>query len=1027
MDLAGSERVAQTGASGERLKEGQAINKSLFMLTQVITKLSEGLSFVNFRDSKLTRILQNALGGNSLTAIVCTINPSVMYMDQSQSTVQFAVRARNISLKPVLNENLSDNALMKRMEQEIESLKAKLREAESGKEPGNREDMQVELQEKLKIFMEAICSSRPDGQKMPKSTRRFSWAPRDRSYALTVTDDEFSSLRQPQTGSAVKRDMRSALGMDSEQSKRTRKRQVIFRMPAIEPAIEEEDDEFNTSSEGEMKTPVKTIAVPTVDVSLSPICLTAETREIATDTNDDEPLLRLGRQSVVNAVELDSTANFHAFEDVVLLENEVKRLSEENADLKQPCVNCRNLEDEFATVSSQLSSMKRKYEETLAILNEERSSKPESVGSEEVERLNEELASKIVDFEAKCEEVENLKREIESLKAENVTIESLKQEIETLKVENAGIDGLRQEIESLKVNNAEIESLKQELESLKVENSEIAGLKSHLDSLKVENAEIESLKSKIDGFEMLEAQLEGAKSVISNLEGENEQLKEKTVDFENKLSEIDQLKQQVEKVETNEAELEAKKNEIDRLSQELDVLKQRTVELEELKAKIEDADKKNSEQIEQISRLNEEIEQTREKVKENVAKDDEISNLKKMLEEFAAVKQELEQRQSEIVGLSQKLADFETMDEQRKELEGKLNSMQVELEEKSAELENLNSKLNEFNDKESEIERLKAQIEDISSKKEEQNVQLVSLESNTTELDELKQTLETKNVEIDELKSQQEEFEAKKLECTQLGEEIQQLKEKLGSFEGKSEESSSLLEEKLHALETEVEELRAKSEKYTEILQENEDLKQKLVASGSTENNAEEIEVLQKEIDGMFEENRKLAGRIGEKDRNIEEMKRNLDNIENDRKHVLTELEEVQLKHAETLRELEKIREYFTASSTTEMACNTSASLLPIDSCSTPITGTNEVPRRGLLSAMMPRFNQELLINSSQHSAVTSVCVGTDHTVVPSPAFTSPFSVSTLSVQEVTPVKQNFMYVSIFLRIQKVQTIYLQN
>jgi centromeric protein E len=74
VDLAGSERQSQTQATGQRLKEGGNINKSLLTLGNVIAKLSVGESqHIPYRDSKLTRILEPALGGNSRTAIICTI------------------------------------------------------------------------------------------------------------------------------------------------------------------------------------------------------------------------------------------------------------------------------------------------------------------------------------------------------------------------------------------------------------------------------------------------------------------------------------------------------------------------------------------------------------------------------------------------------------------------------------------------------------------------------------------------------------------------------------------------------------------------------------------------------------------------------------------------------------------------------------------------------------------------------------------------------------------------------------------
>ncbi|KAA0202013.1 hypothetical protein HAZT_HAZT006534 [Hyalella azteca] len=86
VDLAGSENASQTGTSGDRLKEGGFINKSLSTLGRVISQLSDGESFINYRDSKLTRILQCSLGGNARTAIICTVTPASV--GQTQSTLR---------------------------------------------------------------------------------------------------------------------------------------------------------------------------------------------------------------------------------------------------------------------------------------------------------------------------------------------------------------------------------------------------------------------------------------------------------------------------------------------------------------------------------------------------------------------------------------------------------------------------------------------------------------------------------------------------------------------------------------------------------------------------------------------------------------------------------------------------------------------------------------------------------------------------------------------------------------------------
>ncbi|KAK4800854.1 hypothetical protein SAY86_021341 [Trapa natans] len=129
VDLAGSERIAKTGADGVRLKEGKHINKSLMILGNVINKLSEGAKqrgHIPYRDSKLTRILQPALGGNAKTSIICTIAPEEVHIEETKGTLQFASRAKRVTNCAQVNEILTDAALLKRQKLEIEELRQKL-------------------------------------------------------------------------------------------------------------------------------------------------------------------------------------------------------------------------------------------------------------------------------------------------------------------------------------------------------------------------------------------------------------------------------------------------------------------------------------------------------------------------------------------------------------------------------------------------------------------------------------------------------------------------------------------------------------------------------------------------------------------------------------------------------------------------------------------------------------------------------------------------------------------------------------
>ncbi|XP_033497786.1 kinesin-like protein KIF3B [Epinephelus lanceolatus] len=128
VDLAGSERQSKTGAKGKRLKEAAKINLSLSALGNVISALVDGKStHIPYRDSKLTRLLQDSLGGNAKTVMIATVGPSHKNFEESLATLRYASRAKNIKNKPRINEDPKD-ALLREFQEEIARLKAQLEE-----------------------------------------------------------------------------------------------------------------------------------------------------------------------------------------------------------------------------------------------------------------------------------------------------------------------------------------------------------------------------------------------------------------------------------------------------------------------------------------------------------------------------------------------------------------------------------------------------------------------------------------------------------------------------------------------------------------------------------------------------------------------------------------------------------------------------------------------------------------------------------------------------------------------------------
>ncbi|XKL66819.1 hypothetical protein PGB90_010239 [Kerria lacca] len=155
VDLAGSERAIKTGAIGERLKEGSNINKSLTTLGLVISKLADQSNlknkdkFVPYRDSVLTWLLKDNLGGNSRTVMVATISPAADNYEETLSTLRYADRAKNIVNHAVVNED-PNARIIRELRQEVEALREMLMHATGSSTHGSHIMQREHLHEKLK-------------------------------------------------------------------------------------------------------------------------------------------------------------------------------------------------------------------------------------------------------------------------------------------------------------------------------------------------------------------------------------------------------------------------------------------------------------------------------------------------------------------------------------------------------------------------------------------------------------------------------------------------------------------------------------------------------------------------------------------------------------------------------------------------------------------------------------------------------------------------------------------------------------
>ncbi|KAJ9540936.1 hypothetical protein OSB04_027442 [Centaurea solstitialis] len=204
VDLAGSERASQSLTAGARLKEGCHINRSLLTLGTVIRKLSKGRSgHIPFRDSKLTRILQSSLGGNSRTAIICTMSPARSHVEQSRNTLLFASCAKEVSTNAQVNTVISDKALVKHLQRELDRLENELRSPTSKQMLSDtaallqEKDLQIEKMQKQHMLMlkqiEELTVERDDARSQVQDLLRL--VGNNGNPMMPLGQDEYPHLR----------------------------------------------------------------------------------------------------------------------------------------------------------------------------------------------------------------------------------------------------------------------------------------------------------------------------------------------------------------------------------------------------------------------------------------------------------------------------------------------------------------------------------------------------------------------------------------------------------------------------------------------------------------------------------------------------------------------------------------------------------------------------------------------------------------------------------------------------------------
>lgn len=361
VDLAGSERLKNTGASGDRAREGISINGGLASLGKVISQLSSRHpgSHVSYRDSKLTRLLQDSLGGNAVTYMIACVTPAEFHLSETLNTVQYAQRARAIQSKPriqQISEDSDKQAMIDRLRAEVSFLRDQIRSTERGDRlPGasqeridRQNDREIELQNHLLDVQENYAALNQRHAKLI-------------SEITKARDDEFSetpTLTGAIGDSAVERLKRSNSFAEAVE-------QVVLEyektIQSLETSLSQTRSSLSTTESSLLERETKCAYIETVNQQLQNRVQKMMDREVSTETYLRDLESRIDGQS--SGEEKSSVV-------VTELRKEIARIRENEAGCEEYI---STLEERLAETDQDLELMQREVDRLEHVVERQRS------------------------------------------------------------------------------------------------------------------------------------------------------------------------------------------------------------------------------------------------------------------------------------------------------------------------------------------------------------------------------------------------------------------------------------------------------------------------------------------------------------------------------------------------------------------------------------------------------------------------------------------------------------------------------
>lgn len=284
VDLAGSERLKNTGASGERAKEGISINAGLAALGKVISQLSsrQSGSHVSYRDSKLTRLLQDSLGGNAYTYMIACVTPAEFHLSETLNTVQYAQRARAIQSKPRIQQVAEEGdkqALIERLKAEVAFLRQQIRNSEGSerRDPTSAERSERKNEREIQLQNQLLDAQESYNALSQRHTNLISHLANDNEAANADADDVSSDVGK----SSIERMQRSRSFAESVE-------QVVLEyektIQALESSLSDTRSSLATTESTLLERETKCTYVETVNAQLQSRIQKFLDREASTET-----------------------------------------------------------------------------------------------------------------------------------------------------------------------------------------------------------------------------------------------------------------------------------------------------------------------------------------------------------------------------------------------------------------------------------------------------------------------------------------------------------------------------------------------------------------------------------------------------------------------------------------------------------------------------------------------------------------------------------------------------------------------